>query len=41
MNVYILVKTYSNGVSVNRDVFSSKKKAQAELEYILETEAGK
>lgn len=38
MNVYILVKTYSTGVSVNRNIFSSKKKAQEELEYILETE---
>lgn len=38
MNVYILVQTYSNGVSNNRNTFSSMKKAQKELDYILDTE---
>lgn len=38
MNVYILVQTYSTGVSNNRNIFSSKAKAIAELDYILDTE---
>lgn len=38
MNVYILVQTYYTGVSGNRNVFSSHKKAKAELDYILDTE---
>lgn len=38
MNVYVLVQTYSNGVSGNRNIFSSKKKAQKELDYLLDTE---
>lgn len=37
MKAHILHKVYSNGVSNVWDVFSSAKKAQAELDYILKS----
>ena len=38
MYVYIVVQTYSTGVSNNKEVFSSAKKAQEHIDWILETE---